>query len=208
MHDAIKGDADPIVFYVGANVGHYSLFASTIAKHVHAFEPYPRVYAKIYEKIKLNALTNITVHQVGLGEVDEEIPYTIPPDYNLGQGSFLSDSAQVGERIPLPIRVGDDYISTLKLPRVNLIKMDIEGFEPQALRGLAKTINRYRPIILFEWSANERGLNVSPSELFPSDYRLFILKAKPVILGFFTTEGYRIIIDQAPYNGSSVIERK
>lgn len=62
MRDQLADRAEPVVFDVGANIGHHSLFYSTIASHVHAFEPYGQVAKKLTEKIAVNGLENVTLH--------------------------------------------------------------------------------------------------------------------------------------------------
>ena len=63
---------------------------------------------------------------------------------NSAEDSFMS-SADGGETIQLPVTTVDAVIADLKLERVDFIKMDIEGSEPQALRGASGTLARFRP---------------------------------------------------------------
>jgi hypothetical protein len=78
MRDAMNGVTEPIILDIGANVGHHSLFASTIACQVHSFEPFHIVFNKLKEKIQFNKIKNITLHEIGLGEINEEISFTPP----------------------------------------------------------------------------------------------------------------------------------
>ncbi|WP_234733934.1 FkbM family methyltransferase [Tellurirhabdus bombi] len=205
MRDALTGVADPIVLDIGANIGHHSLFASTLAKEVHAFEPFPEVFSKIYDKIKINSINNIKVHEIGLGETNETLPYSVPSNSNTGVGSFSGEAVNNSSTIYLPIRVGDEYLKSYNLPKIDYIKMDIEGFESQALRGLKNTILFHRPIVFFEWSAYGRKLNIESESLFPKDYTVYNFISKQPYLGVFSKRGYILVADQSPFRDGNKI---
>jgi len=192
MRDTIKGVTNPIVIDIGANIGHHSLFAATIAEQVHSFEPFPAVFEKIKEKIKINNISNITIHEIGLGESNEDLPYTPPDSCNTGTGSFTNRSKEISSRLSLPVRKGDDYLKSLNLTKIDFIKMDIEGYEPQALRGLKNTLEKYRPIVFFEWSTNERNIDVKHNDLFPCKYQIFDFITDEIVLCFFKKPGYKL----------------
>ncbi len=204
MHDAIKGVTQPVIFDIGANVGHHTLFASLIAKEVHAFEPFPMVREKIDEKLKINSINNVFVHPVGLGNTHESLPYTPPQSINTGTGSF-ANTLQGSNSIKLPVCIGDDYIADFKLPEPNFIKMDIEGFEAQALQGLKHTLVQCRPIVFFEWSALERGSHINPATLFPNQYDIFSFIAEQPFLGVFNRKNYKLYIENAPYSDGNKV---
>ena len=191
MRDAINGVSLPIVLDIGANIGHHSLFASTIASQVHSFEPYSIVYNKLKEKIKFNSICNIILHEIGLGEINEELPFTQPTNCNLGTCSFNNTTTELSTLILL-IRKGDEFLTSLNLERIDFIKMDLEGFEPQALKGLKETLKAFRLIVFFEWSANERDIHCNGDDLFPEQYRIFNFVSDSNIFGIFRKSGSRL----------------
>ena len=212
MRDALNGVSDPIIIDVGANVGHHSLFASTFAKEVHAFEPFPDVSAKIYDKIKVNSIKNIKVHEVGLGDTNEDLFYYTPGSHNTGVGYFSAEPINGSAYINLPVRIGDEYLKPYNLPKVDFIKIDVEGYEPQAIRGLKQTIHLYRPIIFFEWSYNERHPDINETHrshefklLFPSNYTIYNIISNEPYLKFFSKKGYTLIEDIPPINDGNKI---
>ena len=99
----IKNISIPIVIDVAANIGHHSLFASTIASGVYAFEPFPGVANKITHKIKDNNLANLRVFNVGLGQIDKLLSYNPPVDCNTGTGSFIG-KIKTEKQLMLPIK--------------------------------------------------------------------------------------------------------
>lgn len=74
----------------------------------------------------------------------------------------------------LEIVEGDVYISKLKLNRIDLIKIDVEGFEKYVLLGLRDTLVKYRPIVVMEYSqVTKNTLNIQElREILPSGYSI------------------------------------
>jgi FkbM family methyltransferase len=142
----------PICFVdVGANVGHHSLFMAGRVDRVLAFEPFPTVLALLREHLALNHITNVDVVPVALAERDDTLAFFPGTEDENTIGTFLgSDAPQRGVAVQLPIRNGDRLFEERNYPPTQLIKVDVEGFEPFVFRGLKERIRRDRPIILSE----------------------------------------------------------
>ena len=163
-------------FDIGANVGNHTLFMADKVAAVHAFEPYPPVAAKIRQKIARNGLENVTVHPIALSDRDGLAMFREPEGANQGTGTLAGG----GGRLETPVRQGDAYLAEQGLPRIDLIKIDVEGHEAAVVRGLAERLGRDRPVILAEISGvdfsgfgDEAGLR----ESLYSDHRIFSLAA-------------------------------
>ena len=176
MKDIVKEKQNPIFIDVGANVGHHSLFMSKFCDEVHSFEPYDRVKDILLSKILFNKCSNIVVHNVGLGEKSEFLDFYAPVGRNIGTGSFMAEHAQDNniKYGKLEIVEGDLYISKLNLKRVDLIKIDVEGFEKYVLLGLRDTLEKYRPFVVMEYSRVTRdNLTIQQlKEILPSGYSI------------------------------------
>ncbi|MBT9331801.1 FkbM family methyltransferase [Paracidobacterium acidisoli] len=148
----LRGKKKRLCFYdIGANLGHHTLFMAGCADQVIAFEPFAPLQERICEKLRLNALTNVLLIPCALGEEDSTQRYWPGGGANSGSGTFLPE--EIGtytEPVEIRVRNGDHLCSEMGLPPVDLIKMDVEGFEPLVLHGLADTIRRDRPPILME----------------------------------------------------------
>jgi FkbM family methyltransferase len=134
---------------IGANVGQHTLFMSKWARAVHAFEPWDTVRSAIDEKIKRNQLTNITVHPVGIGERHDWLPYYAPLGGNTGTGSFDKGHATDRNRLlgKLELVNGDEYLEAKGISKIDLIKIDAEGWEQFVLMGLRETLARWKPTV-------------------------------------------------------------
>ncbi len=153
---------------------------SKYAAEIHAFEPWDPVLKRFQEMVRLNHIENIVLHPYGIGDSNSKKAFYKPPQDNLGTGSFVSgfkgDNTYEGE---LEIQIGDDAVKRSGLKSVDLIKMDIEGYEKLALEGLRKTLRTYRPIVEFELSIDPKGsISIKTfSELvslFPERYEFLV----------------------------------
>lgn len=178
---------DSVVLDVGSNTGHHSLFFSRFAKLVHAFDPYQKVIDVAEARIKENNIHNIFTHTFGLGDKDATEAYYEPADYNQGVGSFVKRPDNLkNNTINLTIKNGDSFVESLLLNNIDLIKIDVEGYETEVLSGLQTVIAKYRPAIFFEFKkGSERfGSYSSVVSYFPDKYDFYMIKTNRPVLWF------------------------
>lgn len=185
MRDALQARAaDQGVFVdIGANVGQHSLGLSSVAAQVIAFEPWHEVRERLSYHIELNQISNIQLLDAGLSDHEGSQVFFAPSGVNAGIGSFDPDSQHKGNRAAGELRLirGDDFFADHPPPRIDLIKMDVEGFERPALLGLEKTLQTYRPLLVCELSYGQRLSFQSLDELrscLPENYELFCLNKR------------------------------
>lgn len=152
-----RAPTTPLVFCdVGGNVGHHSLFMAPLADQVAIFEPFAPLCDLIREKVALNRLNNITLHPFALGEADVEASYFPGGGENSGLGSLLPGTGSTTEPVPVSIRNGDALCAQAALTGISIMKIDVEGYEPQVLRGLTRRMQEDRPVVLMELSPGGR----------------------------------------------------
>jgi FkbM family methyltransferase len=196
MRDIVKDKQDAIFIDIGANVGHHSLYMSKFCEEIHSFEPYDRVIDMLRSKILFNKCSNIFVHNVGLGEENEFIDFYAPTGRNIATGSFMADHAKDNniKYGKLEIVEGDLYISKLNLNKVDLIKIDVEGFEKYVLLGLKDTLEKYRPFVIMEYSKVTRD-TLSPQELretLPNGYSIKEISTCQTFCLLFNRRNYHL----------------
>jgi FkbM family methyltransferase len=177
LDDYLAPFHEPIVLDIGANVGNHALFLSRICGELHAFEPNSEVRFRLEQRVADNQIENIRVHAVGLGAEDARLPYHSPTGSNRGTGSFVSGYSANNDTgsLRLPVRQGDKYLSSLDLSRIDLVKLDVEGFEKDVLVGMRHTLRRFRPAILMEFSTTTADSFQDSEELcslLPENYRI------------------------------------
>ncbi|MFK7864114.1 MAG: FkbM family methyltransferase [Pseudohongiellaceae bacterium] len=164
---------------IGANIGQHSLFMSQCSENVHSFEPFDGVSAKLEHQIKLNGISNIQLHKVGLSDASEELTFYAPTGSNQGIGSFDANTVSKGNEAlgKLTLRKGDELFNELEIQQIDLMKIDVEGFEKRTLTGLKQTLSDHRPIIVCEVSYGAELSFQSRQEFvdtLPENYRLFV----------------------------------
>ena len=136
---------------VGANIGNHACFFARRFQRVIAFEPSPRNRLLLACNVGLNA-ADVTICPVGLSDTNADLPFWEHPT-NLGGSRFYEPKSTGSGRTITTLEVvrGDDYLpERLGNGSVAFIKVDVEGHELHAFRGLEDTIRRHRPIIAFE----------------------------------------------------------
>ena len=162
---------------IGANIGQHSLYMSQISQRVIAFEPFAPVRARLEYHCRLNALNNVAVHALGLGNESKIQPFYAPSGANAGIGSFDPQSTEKGNTCigELQLVSGDSFFEQAALNQLHLIKIDVEGFEKNVLQGLRNTLIRYRPLIVCEMTYGKHLSFASTEEilqLLPENYVL------------------------------------
>lgn len=130
-------DADDVFFDVGANVGIYSLLIGDVLSTgmVISFEPHPDRVSVLRRNIDLNN-SAVEIRQIALSDESGEMELVSSGStrHHLAWDDNVSATKQV-EAVP-----GDDIIENGSIPDPDVIKIDIEGAEMMALRGLNKTL--------------------------------------------------------------------
>ena len=141
--------AGDVVVEVGANIGVHTLgLARAVgpAGRVLAFEPQRLVFQTLCANVALNSLDNVDCRWAALGTQDGMI--TVPEldpraSLNFGGVSLLEGGS--GFQVAcMPL----DRLGTL--PRVNFVKIDVEGMEAEVLRGGTQLLARFKPVLYVE----------------------------------------------------------
>jgi FkbM family methyltransferase len=168
---------------VGGNVGNHSLAFARPFKSVHAFEPNPMLWEQFQKNVSLNSLVGtVHLHHIGLADRDDELTLHLIDKPNFGLGTF---SKVEQYDLPLkptaicPIRHGGTYLESIGVRSVDAIKIDVQGFEPEVLVGLADVLKRDRPIVWCEIAAGtltKMDSMEALQKLVPFQFKLLVLR--------------------------------
>jgi FkbM family methyltransferase len=175
---------------IGANIGITTVFARRKRPDLKliAFEPVPSNVAAAQRLFRIMRVNEVELHQVALGDSTGTVEMVMPKIAQMpaSEQSHLVDDGydypsiadEGGERFTVPITMLD----SLGLPCVDGIKLDVENFESQVLRGAKSLLKRDHPIIYCElWDTPNRqevmtllaGFGYSCQELDSKDNFLF-----------------------------------
>jgi len=139
------------VFDIGANIGFTAITMSkrlSINGTVYAFEPDPFNFCRLSKNIELNPEATIFQQKQGLGSEKTELKLAVVTPHNLGGNRIVQDA--VSDFTLVPITTLDDFCAEHGVERVDLIKIDVEGFELNVLQGGETVISRDLPDIFIE----------------------------------------------------------
>lgn len=148
---------------IGANTGVYSLIAKTInpSAKVYAFEPVKRVFDKLILNVKLNKY-DVTCEEFAVSSYDGKgviYDQDIEHIYSVCVNKNIMPSANVVKTEINTIRI-ETYVKQKKIPKVNLIKIDVETHEAEVLKGMGDYLGQMRPVILVEVLNDEVGKKI------------------------------------------------
>jgi len=157
---------------VGANTGPHTVrLAKTVGLggRVIAYEPQPVVFQSLAGTIALNSLMNVDCLPYALGAEEGEIIFP-PIDYrkpnNFGGLSLIG---LTGSGTPVRVAKLDDVYS---YPRLDFLKIDVEGMELDVLKGGRSSIERFKPLIYVENDQLQKSAELI-RWLLNADYRLW-----------------------------------
>ncbi len=140
-----------ICWDIGANIGFYTCFLASRVESsgaVVAFEPAACTYDYLNENVSLNRFTNVTVVNKGLGDKQEQrqLHYS---EAGLTEGTAslkYADGRAASERVALDTI--DNLIQELPIP--DFIKIDVEGYQLEVLRGGEHFLKTHAPLLMAE----------------------------------------------------------
>lgn len=161
---------------IGSNIGQHALFMAKVAKKgkVYAFEPIKSLAEQIIKSKERNNLNNMEIENIGLSDKNEEVVIHIN-NLNFGMSTIIPREDFSAEET-ISTRIFTDFWNDRS--RIDVVKIDVEGFEYQVLCGMEKCLRKYSPIILFEFSPIfYKKINIQSNKilelLFDIGYRLF-----------------------------------
>jgi FkbM family methyltransferase len=125
---------------VGASVGFYTVWAARrvgAAGHIHSIEPNPRALRRLRRNVALNALTNVTLHNVALSDRSGS-GYLVPSFEDLAKSRLAGPAERGDDLLAVPVRTLETCLNETgsgRGRRVDVVKIDAEGAETAILQG-------------------------------------------------------------------------
>jgi FkbM family methyltransferase len=148
-----------VVLDGGANEGVYSLYAARLVGRqgaVLAVEPSTREFRRLRANIEMNRLDNVKTFKVALGSQAGEALLAVAASNHAGmnaierQSSDQPAAAWTESHEAVPVETIDAIVDRCRLQRLDVVKLDVEGSEVDAMDGAHAAIARFQPKILLE----------------------------------------------------------
>lgn len=174
--ETILGLANGLCLDIGANIGVISQALLANGYRVMAFEPQPEIFKLLQENCRYVGGEYVTFNtalgsEAGVAKMPK-VQYSVKGNFG---GLGIGDKSIYGD-IEIPVATIDSY----HFPNVGFVKIDVEGFELEVLKGMTDTIARCRPILYVEDDRRDksaalrayiRSLGYSIEEHKPALYR-------------------------------------
>jgi FkbM family methyltransferase len=153
---------DIVAVDVGANIGLHALAMSHLAPdgRIHTFEASPDTSRHLQENVRANGASNVVVHAKAVSSEPGEL--TLFSNDEFAAGSTVIDQAtdlareymsEEGRNIVrVPAVTLDAFVAEQGLERLDLIKIDVEGYDIDVIRGAKNTIATLRPTVITEFA--------------------------------------------------------
>jgi FkbM family methyltransferase len=192
-------DPGAVVVDAGANVGYMSVLLGYLAGQggrVLSFEPHPELFQVLSENCQLAKASGVSasfeLHSVALGTEPGTAELLLPAEFDSNDGTarIRTDSSSTERAISVPITTLNEVVGSAS---VDLMKLDVEGYELAVLQGAKKllTENRLRHLVFeehqIEGSEVVRFLQECGFSIFSLGWTMNRLSIQPVAVGNLAT---------------------
>jgi FkbM family methyltransferase len=144
--ELIRRYSEGIGLDLGANIGYFTLLMAQKCKTVYAFEPAKQTFEILKHNIGINNSKNIIGESLAVGNRSEVLPLSINST-DIGSNSFVSQGSREKGKDLVQVVMLDEYFKDKEKP--DIIKMDVEGWEQEAIEG-GRSVFEHAKVIIFE----------------------------------------------------------
>ena len=164
-YNAIKEFSEPIIFDIGANIGTFTTWMARAFPNgkIYSFEPQRAVFQMLSGNAAINNLYNVYTHNIGLGKENTKVEFDEPNYFqknDFGTFSLVENiiTEKTKNKIVVQIQTLDWFLEYYKVPKVHLLKIDVEGMDLDVLTGGYSTIKKHLPVIFIEHCDNRKTI--------------------------------------------------
>ncbi len=128
------------ILEVGANIGYYALLETRLAGptgHLYAMEPSPFNFNLLERNLKLNGLNNYDLYETAAGAEKGTAKFLLSGRSNLS--TFIEREDLTGEEVDVAVTTLDEFLAD---KQVDFIRMDVEGYEGEILKGVTAVLSK------------------------------------------------------------------
>lgn len=184
-----------VIFDIGANTGLYSIISKLTNPEttVYAFEPYPTNIERLKKNLAINGLEGkINIIPEAVGNAETPLDFAVPENdqvcdvlsADIEFTEQFTDTYDGFKTVKVTQTTIDSFVEEKEILSVDLIKIDVENFELNVLKGSLKTLSKHQPVILAELFVDEERIRFFEKSLQPLGYHCYMVGKK----GLFRTD--------------------
>lgn len=165
---------------IGANFGYHTLlFSRECSENVYAFEPQIQNFELLTDNVKMNEIQNIVLYNYACGDENCEIKMPVFNCINtINMGDITPNHDCINNNFSITQSIILD--KTVFPSKIDLIKLDVQGWEKKVLIGASNLLKTHKPVLIVEFEHFQlEKTNTSCKELFDfireNDYYIFYL---------------------------------
>jgi len=139
---------------IGSNIGYYAILESSkIGDNgtVWSIEPSPQNFETLSKNIILNQRKNIKCYNIAIGDENGKIDFVISEKSNWSKIKNKIDHIENGDKIiQVDIMTLDSFSQKNEIKKVDLLRMDVEGYERNIIEGSMNFLEKFKPILMIE----------------------------------------------------------
>ncbi len=139
---------------IGSNIGYYAILESSkIGDNgtVWSIEPSPQNFETLSKNIILNQRKNIKCYNIAIGDENGKIDFLISEKSNWSKIKNKIDHIENGDKtIQVDIMTLDSFSQKNEIKKVDLLRMDVEGYERNIIEGSINFLEKFKPILMIE----------------------------------------------------------
>lgn len=164
-YQSIKEFSEPIIFDIGANIGTFTTWMAKAFPQgkIYSFEPQREVFQMLCGNAAINNFYNVYTYNIALGKKNTKIEFEEPNYFknnDFGTFSLIENviTEKTKNKIVVPIQTLDSFLEYYNIPKVHLLKIDVEGMDLDVLIGGSNTIKKHFPVIFIEHCDNRKTI--------------------------------------------------
>ncbi|MGH7214114.1 MAG: FkbM family methyltransferase [Tepidisphaeraceae bacterium] len=148
-----------VVYDIGCNVGFVTVLCARLAGpdgHVYAFDPVPKHAALVRHNAASNDFHNVTAYECAVSSSTGKAQLWMDDISARSRLEGYFSSEEKGRMVPVAMITIDGMIEQQQLRAPTFVKIDVEGAEVEALKGMSRTLREHRPVLICDTHATHK----------------------------------------------------
>lgn len=145
---------DMICVDLGSNIGYYAVIESNLIGEtgkIFAIEPSPVNFPVLKSNLENQKMNNFLAFNIAIGDKNEEMEFIISSKSNWSKIRMNNEKINPEDKIiKIPVKTLDSFVNENNITKIDILRMDVEGFEYNILLGANKILEKFKPKIFVE----------------------------------------------------------